>query len=45
MENKSKNSLNHQQKTTNLWQEILREAMPKTETDNTNLYVFGDSMT
>ena len=45
MENKSKNSLNHQQKTTNLWQEILREAMPKTETDNTNLFVFGDSMT
>ena len=45
MENKRKNSINHQQKSTNLWQEILREAMPKTETDNTNLFVFGDNMT
>ena len=45
MENKRKNSINHQQKNTNLWQEILREAMPKTETDNTNLFVFGDNMT
>ena len=44
MENKRKNSIT-QQKSTNLWQEILREAMPKTEIDNTNLFVFGDNMT
>ena len=44
MENKRKNSIN-QQKSTNLWQEILREAMPKTEIDNTNLFVFGDNLT
>ena len=44
MENKSKNS-STQQKSTNLWQEILREAMPKKELENTNLFVFGDNMT
>ena len=46
MEIKKKN-ISTQQKitTTNLWQEILRQAMPKTETDNTNLFVFGDNMT
>ena len=44
MENKSKNS-SSQQKSTNLWQEILREAMPKKELENTNLFVFGDNMT
>ena len=45
MENKRKNSINNQPKTTNLWQEILREAMPKTEIDDTNLFIFGDNMT
>ena len=44
MENKGKNS-STQQKSTNLWQEILREAMPKKELENTNLFVFGDNMT
>ena len=44
MENKGKNSM-PQQKSTNLWQEILREAMPKKELENTNLFVFGDNMT
>ena len=44
MENKGKNS-SSQQKSTNLWQEILREAMPKKELENTNLFVFGDNMT
>ena len=44
MENKGKNS-STQQKSKNLWQEILREAMPKKELENTNLFVFGDNMT
>ena len=44
MKNKAKNS-STQQKSTNLWQEILREAMPKKELENTNLFVFGDNMT
>ena len=46
MEIKKKN-ISTQQKitTTNLWQEILRQAMPKTETDITNLFVLGDNMT
>ena len=46
MEIKKKN-IPTQQKitTTNLWKEILRQAMPKTETDITNLFVFGDNMT
>ena len=44
MESKFKNSIS-QQKSTNLWQEILREAMPKKEIENTNLFVFGDNMT
>lgn len=44
MENKRKNSVT-QQKTTNLWQEILREAMPKKEVENSNIFVFGDKMT
>lgn len=45
MENKRKNSINNQPKTTNLWQEILREAMPKKEVENSNIFVFGDKMT
>ena len=45
MENKRKTSIHQIGKTTNMWQEILREAMPKTEIDNTNLFVFGDNMT
>ena len=44
MEKKRNNSIT-QQKSTNLWQEILREAMPKKELENTNLFVFGDNMT
>lgn len=45
MEKLRKSSINNQPKSTNLWQEILREAMPKTEIDNTNLFIFGDNMT
>ena len=28
-----------------MWQEILREAMPKKDIENTNVFVFGDKMT
>ena len=45
MENKRKTSINQPLKSTNLWQEILREAMPKKEIENTNIFVFGDKMT
>ena len=44
MEKKRNNSIT-QQKSTNLWQEILKEANPNKEIENTNLFVFGDSMT
>ena len=44
MENKRKTSINMTGKPTNIWQEILREAMPKTEIENTNVFVFGDKM-
>ena len=45
MESKKKTSVNPAGKSTNMWQEILREAMPKTEIENTNVFVFGDKMT
>ena len=45
MENKRKTSINQPIKSTNMWQEILREAMPKKEIENTNIFVFGDKMT
>ena len=45
MENKRKTSINQPIKSTNMWQEILREAMPKKEIENTNIFVFGDRMT
>ena len=45
MESKKKTSVNPAGKSTNMWQEILREAMPKTELENTNVFVFGDKMT
>ena len=45
MDNKRKTSINQPVKTTNMWQEILREAMPKKDIENTNVYVFGDKMT
>ena len=45
MDNKRKSSnINQQPKTTNLWQEILREAMEQKELDDINLFVFGDNM-
>ena len=45
MENKRKASVNQPVKSTNMWQEILREAMPKKDIENTNVFVFGDKMT
>ena len=45
MDNKRKTSINQPGKITNMWQEILREAMPKKEIENTNVFVFGDKMT
>ena len=45
MENKRKTSINQPGKPTNMWQEILREAMPKKDIENTNVFVFGDKMT
>ena len=45
MENKRKASINVPGKATNMWQEILREAMQKKDIDNTNVFVFGDKMT
>ena len=47
MENKRKTSININQtgKSSNMWQEILREAMPKKDIENTNVFVFGDKMT
>ena len=47
MENKRKTSINLNQtgKSSNMWQEILREAMPKKNIENTNVFVFGDKMT
>ena len=45
MENKGKTAINIPSKTTNMWQEILREAMPKKDIENTNVFVFGDKMT
>ena len=45
MDNKRKISINQPVKVTNMWQEILREAMPKKDIENTNVYVFGDKMT
>ena len=45
MENKRKISIHQTGKTTNIWQEILREAMPKKEIENTNIFVFGNKMT
>ena len=45
MDFKRKTSTNQPIKTTNMWQEILREAMPKKEIENTNVLVFGDKMT
>ena len=45
MENKRKTSINQSDKQTNMWQEILREAMPKKEIENTNVFVFRDKMT
>ena len=44
MESKRKTSINVTGKPSNMWQEILREAMPKTEIENTNVFVFGDKM-
>jgi hypothetical protein len=44
MENKRKSSIIQFSKTTNLWQEILREAMEQKELDDTSLFVFGDNM-
>jgi hypothetical protein len=44
MESKRKTSINATGKPSNMWQEILREAMPKTEIENTNVFVFGDKM-
>ena len=45
MEYKRKTSMNMAAgKSANMWQEILREAMPKTEIENTNVFVFGDKM-
>ena len=45
MDNKRKTSINQPGKPTNMWQEILREAMPKKDIENTNVFVFGDKMT
>ena len=45
MESKRKTSINQPSKSSNIWQEILREAMPKKEIENTNVFVFGDKMT
>jgi len=45
MELKRNLTINQQGKSTNMWQEILREAMPKKEIENTNVFVFGDKMT
>ena len=45
MDNKGKTAVNQGSKTTNMWQEILREAMPKKDIENTNVFVFGDKMT
>jgi len=42
---KRKVSMNQPNKQTNMWQEILREAMPKKDIENTNVFVFGDKMT
>ena len=44
MESKRKTSIHVVGKPANMWQEILREAMPNTEIDNTNVFVFGDKM-
>lgn len=44
MENKRKSSIIQFSKSTNLWQEILREAMEQKELDDTSLFVFGDNM-
>lgn len=42
---KSKANANKgQTKQTNMWQEILREAMTKKEIDDANVFVFGDKM-
>ena len=45
MESKRKTSSAMPPKTTNMWQEILREAMPKKQIENTNVFVFGDKST
>jgi hypothetical protein len=47
MENKRKTSINLNQtgKSSNMWQQILGEAMPKQDIENTNVFVFGDKMT
>ena len=45
MDNKRKISINQPVKVTNMWQEILREAIPKKEVENSNIFVFGDKMT
>ena len=45
MDNKRKTSINQPGKPTNMWQEILREAMPKKDIENSNIFVFGDKMT
>ena len=45
MEIKRKNSINQPIKSTNTWQAILRESMPKKEIESTNIFVFGDKMT
>jgi hypothetical protein len=45
MENKGKTAINQPSKTTNMWQEILREALHKKDIENTNVFVFGDKMT
>ena len=45
MESKRKTSSAQPAKTTNMWQEILREAMPKKQIENTNVFVFGDKST
>ena len=44
MERQRNNSIT-QQKSTNLWQEILKEANPNKEIENTNLFFFFFSMT
>ena len=45
MDNKGKTAVNQTNKSTNMWQDILREAMPKKDIENTNVFVFGDKMT